>query len=80
MEDVYQLFLSQASQEGVVTLEQFTPLVHVILQMIYKNSYPTQVRIEQDLTVRIWEEKEEEEEGVGRGRGRERRNRKGICT
>ena len=46
MEEVYQLFLSQASREGVVNLEQFIPIAHTILQMIYKNSYPTQVRME----------------------------------
>lgn len=29
--------------EGVMTLEQFVPFAHVILQMIYANSYPDNV-------------------------------------
>lgn len=38
-------YYHELAKEGAMSLEQFVPLAHVILQMIYALAYPNQVRI-----------------------------------
>jgi hypothetical protein len=45
MEELYQTFL-ESSMEGSMSLEQFVPLAHIMLQMIYSLSYPNEEWIE----------------------------------
>ena len=43
--EVIEKFAAEVPPEGYMSLEQFVPIAELLISMIYKNSYPTQVII-----------------------------------